>query len=82
MDKLRFGVIGVGWQGGGHLSILAADPRAELVAICDLNADLLKQRQAEHNVRHTFTDYRELCACDEADADPTVVPDHLQVDPA
>ncbi len=81
-NKLRFGVIGVGWQGGSHLDLLAADPRAELTAICDLNEDLLRQRAEQYGVRHCFTDYQELVGCDDVDAVVIVVPDHLHVAPA
>ncbi len=82
MERLRFGVIGVGWQGGSHLQNLAADPRCELTAICDLNPDLLAERAAAYHVPHTFTDYRELAACDAVDAVILVIPDHLHRDPA
>ncbi|MCC7493122.1 MAG: Gfo/Idh/MocA family oxidoreductase [Fimbriimonadaceae bacterium] len=82
MDRLRCGVIGVGWQGGGHLANLQADPRCELTAICDLNEALLAERAAAFGVPHTFTDFRQLIACEAVDAVIVVIPDHLHREPA
>lgn len=36
MSKLKIGIIGAGYIGGVHASILARDPRVEIAAICDL----------------------------------------------
>ena len=44
IERLRVGVIGVGWHGGGHLANFAANRRAELVAVCDINQESLAQR--------------------------------------
>ncbi len=76
-ERLRIGVVGVGWQGGSHLQNLTAIGRAELTAVCDINEVLLQQRKEEYHLRHLFTDYRELVACDEVDAVIVVLPDHL-----
>lgn len=79
---LRFGVIGVGWQGGGHLQNLGADPRAELAAICDINEKLLVERKEAFNVPRCFTDYREVLACDEVDAVIVALPDDVHCEPS
>ena len=76
-DKLRVGVIGVGWQGEGHLANFTACERAELTAICDVNAELLAQRAEAFGVPNTFADYHDLLACDAVDAVAIVTPDHL-----
>ena len=39
-----------------HLPGLRLDPRAELVAICDADPEILEKRQAEWNVAHATTD--------------------------
>jgi len=80
--RLRVGVIGVGWQGGGHLGNFGACPRAEITAICDINETLLAQRERELGGVHTFTDFHDLVACDEVDAVAVVTPDHLHREPA
>jgi len=58
--------VGVGMIGGGgisghvHLPGLQLCPQAEIVALCDINPDRLRQRAEEYGVGHTFTDYHEL----------------------
>ncbi|NUQ01130.1 MAG: Gfo/Idh/MocA family oxidoreductase [Armatimonadetes bacterium] len=79
---LRVGVVGVGWQGSGHLQNVVAEPRCRLTAICDLNRELLAERASTFGVAHTFTSYRDLVACDEVDAVVIVLPDHLHREPA
>ena len=81
-DRLRVGVIGVGWHGGSHLQNFAANPRAEVVAICDINETLLAERAAELGDVRAFTDYHELVACEEVDAVVIALPDHLHREPA
>ena len=43
MDKVRFGIIGIGGMGSAHARCLAHEIKdAELTAVCDLNPDRLK----------------------------------------
>jgi predicted dehydrogenase len=70
--KLRTAVIGVG--GVSQLQYfpgVQCDPRAELVAICDPNPELLDQRQREWGVRDVYVDYVELL--DQVDLDAVIV---------
>src|SRR5271156_6290123 len=66
--------LGVGFIGTGavtayhHLPGLRLDSRAELVAICDTDPVILKQRQAEWNVPESTTDPIELCGLESVDA--------------
>jgi predicted dehydrogenase len=67
--KIRVGFIGTGGVTAyHHLPGLRLDPRAELTAICDTNADLVKERQEEWQVAEATTDPEELCASDKVDA--------------
>ncbi|MFL5706498.1 MAG: Gfo/Idh/MocA family protein, partial [Ktedonobacteraceae bacterium] len=60
-SKVGVGVIGVGGISGHvHLPGLQLCPQAEIVALCDLNPDLLRQRAEEYGVVHTFTEYADL----------------------
>lgn len=60
-EKLRVGVIGAGrWATSAHLPGFTRSPLSELVAICDENEELAKQRAKEFNIPHVFTDYREM----------------------
>jgi predicted dehydrogenase len=60
-SKVGVGVIGVGGISGYvHLPGLQLSPYAEIVALCDSNSDLLRQRAQEYGIAHTFTDYNDL----------------------
>lgn len=65
MNTIRVGVIGVGQIGQIHLDYYQAIPGAEVVAICDVNADHLQVVQETYHVPHAYTDYRELLARDD-----------------
>ena len=53
--KLRMGVIGLG-MGRGHARGYHSHPRAELVALCDLDEKRLAEPAEELGVEGTFTD--------------------------
>lgn len=60
-SRVGVGVIGVGSISGYvHLPALQLCPHAEIVALCDSNPDLLRQRAQEYGVAHTFTNYGDL----------------------
>ncbi len=80
--RLRVGVIGVGWHGGSHLQNFAAEPRAEVAAICDINEELLRRRQEELGGCPTFADYHDLLARGDVDAVVIALPDALHRGPA
>ena len=58
LDTVRAAFIGVGARGGYHLKFLAALPGSEVVAICDVYEDLVKEkegwvREVSGSDRHT-----------------------------
>ena len=66
---VRYGIIGAGAVSDyHHVPGIKIDPRAELVAICDPNEELLNQRKTDWGVNHLTTDYRELVADPDIDA--------------
>lgn len=79
---LGVGIIGVGWQGGGHLRNLKALPQARVVALCDIDEARLKEQAEAFQVPHRFTDYHDLLACEEVEAVIIALPDHLHREPA
>ena len=81
-DPLGIGVIGVGLQGSSHARNVGADPRARLVALCDLNDALLARWGEELNVEHCFRNVQDLLACPGVEAVIIALPDHLHRDPA
>lgn len=67
-EKLRVGVIGAGrWAASAHLPGFARSPLAELVAICDMDEGLARQRAKEFNIPHVYTDYQEMLAREDID---------------
>jgi predicted dehydrogenase len=62
-DKARIGVIGTGWWATeAHLPAIKANTDAEIAAICDTRAERLKLAADTFEVRHTYSDYREMLA--------------------
>ncbi|MCX7598120.1 MAG: Gfo/Idh/MocA family oxidoreductase [Armatimonadetes bacterium] len=76
-DTKGFGVIGAGVWGETHLMAYAADPYARLVGVCDINAELARQRAEQYGAEMWTTDWRELLARDDVDAVSIVTPDFL-----
>lgn len=62
MDKLRFGIIGVGGRGICNARAVNARADLELVGICDLRPERLQLCDEEGLAGARFTDYRELLA--------------------
>ena len=60
-SRVGVGVIGVGGISGNvHLPGLQLCPQAEIVALCDINTDLLSQRAEEYGVAHIFSVITEI----------------------
>lgn len=59
METLRIGQIGLGGMGQEHLETILQCKSVELVAICDINKELL-ERVAKRTGALGFTDYREM----------------------
>lgn len=68
MDKVRFGVIGVGRMGFEHAMNLASRvPGAELVAVCSRHEETAAEAAKKLGVRY-YTDAAELVRADDIDA--------------
>ena len=74
MERIRVGVIGVGWFGTVHCRVIAGHPELELAALCDASEERLAEMAREHGVARTCTDYRELAEDPEIDALAVVTP--------
>ena len=64
MDKLRFGVIGVGSRGMGNARGVNARTDIELVGVCDIRPERLTLCDEEGISGGRFSDYRELLDLD------------------
>ena len=62
-DKIRFGIIGAGAVSDyHHVPGINIDPRAELVAICDPDEELMRRRQSDWGPMRCSADYHEIAA--------------------
>ena len=58
MDRIRCGVIGLGWFGEHHVDSLKQLPQAELTSICTRWPERLREVAQKYGVPGTYTDYR------------------------
>ena len=85
MDKVRYGIIGVGSQGGFYAQYLtggmamrgAAPTNAVLGALCDIDPDKKIMCEIMYPEVPFFTDYKEMIASGLVDAVVTTVPHYL-----
>ena len=82
MDKLRFGVIGLGIMGQQYVKIYAGLATTEVTAVADINGQRAEEIGAKYGVAGRYTDYRRML--DEAPLDAVVVatPDFAHFEPA
>jgi len=77
---VRVAVIGFKSRGGGHISSLLKIPGVRLVALCDVDADVMaKQVQslAKKDIKvKEYKDFRECCADPDIDAVTIATPNH------
>src|SRR5438034_6458493 len=81
-NKLRVGIIGIGWFAAlSHVPNLRKTGQAEVVAICRRNPERLALAKEALNIDEAYTDWREML--NEAALDAVVVstPHHLHVEP-
>lgn len=82
--KLRAALIG-GGLGGYHGYAYARAPEYELVAVCDINAEVFtnffERTEIERGAIGEYTDYREMLDRENLDVVSVATPDHLHVDP-
>ncbi|MBW3543414.1 MAG: Gfo/Idh/MocA family oxidoreductase [Planctomycetes bacterium] len=68
-DTVRIAVIGAGAVSDyHHVPGIRIDPRAELVAVCDPNQELLARRREEWSPKKATTDYEQIAADPDLDA--------------
>lgn len=82
---IRIGIVGVRGRGWNHYQGFKALPGVEVVALCDVDAEVLTRRATEVAPEFaaagrelaTFSDIRELLARDDIDAVSLATPNHL-----
>lgn len=68
MDKVKYGIIGLGWFGEYHGDALLGLPNVELYALCTRTESRLKDLGEKFGVKKLYTDYNEMLADPELDA--------------
>ena len=58
--KVRAAVVGLGWPGMQHLKGYTADPRSEVIAVCDLDETHAKEVATQHNIPNIYTNHLEM----------------------
>src|SRR2546423_458011 len=77
----RVGLIGCGWIGGVYLQALAQHAQVDVVSLCDVNANALRDTlpivaKYQQSVPRTFADYRVMLASTHHDIVIIATPDH------
>jgi UDP-N-acetylglucosamine 3-dehydrogenase len=75
MNRIRCGVIGLGWFGEHHVDTLQQLPLADVTAVCTRRPERLHEVAAKYNVPKAFTDYHELLA--DPDIDLVTIVTHV-----
>jgi predicted dehydrogenase len=61
-EKVRYGVIGLGWFGEKHCETLAGIPAVDLYALCTRTKPRLKALGKQFGVKRLYADYHEMLA--------------------
>ena len=74
-DKLKVGIIGTGLIGKSHVRGYQSMPNdVEIVAVADIDESEAQRVAQEHDIPHTFSNYRDLLNIDEIDSVDVCLP--------
>lgn len=68
MDRVRWGIIGIGRFGKIHARVITGLPNCDLIAFANRNDARLSEAAEEFQIQARYTDYRDLLADDSIDA--------------
>ncbi len=79
-SRINIGIVGNGLISGGHRGFCLTQPSTQVVALCDVNRQVLEKAMAEAKEKGAacdgYNDHRELCARPDVDAVMVCTPDH------
>lgn len=81
MKKARFGIIGVGGWGEFHVRVLQDHPFAEVVGVCDANAERASCVADKYGIAFATADFRELLAREDIESVNIITPDFAHLEP-
>jgi predicted dehydrogenase len=74
-DKARIGIIGVGFIGEAHIQGCQRSKQADVVAIADVNEELLRERQGTYQIPKSYSDYHKMLESEKLDGVIIATPD-------
>jgi predicted dehydrogenase len=76
-SKIKFAIVGCGSIGKRHLAVLDSEAEAEIVAICDVVEERVKELSNLYNGIKTYSSYSKMLEEIDADVINVVTPHHL-----
>lgn len=76
-DKLRVGVVGLGWAGQQHLKAYSQIEGVEIIAVAGMEDELRAELVQEYSIPHEFRSWEELLDVEDLDAVSVAVPTFL-----
>jgi len=76
MERIKCGIIGLGWFGEHHVDTLKQLPLAEVAAVCTRREWRLKEIADKYEVPKSYTDYHDLLA--DKDIDMVTIVTHVK----
>jgi len=81
LNKLKVGVIGVGWQGQNHAQVYSELEETELIAIADIDREKAQKVAKYFGVKKVYTDYSQMLTESEVEAVSITTPDFFHKEP-
>lgn len=75
--KLKVGIIGLGWPGREHLKGYKQCDNVQVVALCDMNAELAQAQADEHGIEAVYGDHKKMLKEAGVDAVSVCLPNFL-----
>ena len=75
--KLKVAIIGLGWPGREHLKGYKQCGNVEVVALCDMNAELARAQADEHGIEAVYGDHKKMLKEAGVDAVSVCLPNFL-----
>lgn len=80
MNDIKFAVVGCGNIGKRHLAVIDADPRAEIVAVCDILPEVADHYADLYNIPARYTDFDQMLRETDANIISICTPHGLHAD--
>jgi predicted dehydrogenase len=78
-EKLKVGVVGAGFAGQAHMEGYKNTENADLIAICDVSKERVKEAAEKYGAPNVFTDYEEMLKLDELQAISVCLPNVMHM---